>query len=207
MFSELKKNLQILLQNSSISDEHKKILESLKSYIQEKHSKNQTVKLIFICTHNSRRSHIAQLVGYACSIYFEINHIEFYSGGTEATAFHPNAIAALRKFGFQIKQLDEQTNPKYEVSVGEEHPSLICFSKVYQDSENPKEHFAAIMVCDDAAENCPIVYGAEKRFKLTYTDPKSFDNTTLAEEKYYEKVIEISKDMIYLFQCLKKEKN
>lgn len=204
IFPKLQENIQKAIQNISVSDDHKETLEQIRYYIQDKHSKAQTTKLVFICTHNSRRSHIGQCVAYACSVFFGVNNIEFYSGGTEATAFHPNAIRALRQFGFQIQQLEQSSNPKYEIKIGDEYPSLIAFSKVYTHTENPKDGFAAIMVCDDAAENCPVVYGAEKRFKLTYTDPKVFDNTSSEEEKYYEKVIEILNDMIYLFLPLKK---
>lgn len=206
MFSKLKENIQKAIQENFILEEHKRVLEEISAYISEKQSKNQIVKLVFICTHNSRRSHIGQFVAYACSVFFGVNNIEFYSGGTEATAFHPNAIRALRQFGFEVKQIEESNNPKYEVKIGEDSPSLIAFSKVYNHAENPKEGFAAIMVCDDAAENCPVVFGAERRFKLTYSDPKAFDNTKMVEEKYYEKVIEILGDMIYLFQSLKERR-
>lgn len=203
MYTILHENLKKVALGSKFLKEHEEISMEIKNYILAKLSKGKIVKLIFICTHNSRRSHIGQILAWACAEFFEIKGIEFYSGGTEATAFHPNAIHALERFGFKIKVIKEGSNPHYEVFL-DDSKSLVAFSKIYQDKTNPQEGFAAILVCDDTAENCPIVHGAEKRFKLTYTDPKAFDGTTQAEEKYYEKVLEILRDLIHIFSELKR---
>ncbi|MCX7998556.1 MAG: hypothetical protein N3A69_06315 [Leptospiraceae bacterium] len=204
LYDKLKQNLELSLQNKDLNNEHKEVLDQLKAYIQTKLQNKEVSKLVFICTHNSRRSHISQFLAWAYSLFFDLKDIEFYSGGTEATAPHPNAMQALEDFGFQIRKLETGVNTKYEVYAGSEIPPLTAFSKIYNHPMNPKEGFAAIMVCDDAAENCPIVYGAEAKFKLTYRDPKIFDNTEQARTKYYEKVLEIALDMAYLFSELKK---
>ena len=65
--------------------------------------------------------------------------------------------------GFEILKLSETENPVYAVKFAENEHAVICFSKKYNDF-NPKSAFA-ILTCDSADENCPIVYGAEARIQ------------------------------------------
>ena len=90
-------------------------------------------------------------------------------------------------------------NPRYEVSYSEERPPLICFSKVYDDPENPQEEFAAVMTCTDAEQNCPFVPGTEKRISLPYIDPKEADDTPKEKERYDERSLQIASEMFYVF--------
>ena len=56
-----------------------------------------------------------------------------HSGGTEATAFNPNAIQALNTLGFIITSKDSSDNPLYHVDFGG-LKSSVCFSKVYRSN-------------------------------------------------------------------------
>lgn len=184
-----------------ISDERKKQLEELSKYIFQKQKNNQNVKLNVICTHNSRRSHIGQLWLAAAAAFFKKNNIHTYSGGTEATAFNHRSVAALRRAGFEIVTTDaEIENPIYFSTFGFSHTPLKMFSKKYDHAENPQNDFAAIMVCSDADEGCPVILGAENRFALTFDDPKSFDNTNLESEKYDERVRQIGREIFYVMK-------
>lgn len=58
LFSEIEKVIKEL-NPQVISDERKMILQPLINYIQSKTSNNQEVRINFICTHNSRRSHLS----------------------------------------------------------------------------------------------------------------------------------------------------
>ena len=112
-----------------ISDDRRKILAQLTSFIQTKAKKNEPIELVFICTHNSRRSHISQIWAQAAAAYYDINHVVSYSGGTEATAFNPRAVKAMSHAGFRIKTKVESSNPQYEVTFADDAPPLIAFSK------------------------------------------------------------------------------
>ena len=127
-----------------------------------------------------------------------MNEVSTFSGGTEATAFNPNAIQALRGLGFEITEMDTTLNPKYEVDFGGLKPS-ICFSKVYDNASNPTSNFAAIMTCGDAEENCPFIPGVELRIGTTYEDPKAFDGTEIQNEKYKERALQIGLETLYVF--------
>jgi protein-tyrosine phosphatase/arsenate reductase len=181
-----------------ISAERKLILHQLSTYITEQIKKGNKVQLIYICTHNSRRSHFGQIWAAVASEFFEIEHVSSFSGGTEATAFNINAINALKNLDFIIKATTESSNPIYKVSFGDEL-STLCFSKVFDDVANPTSNFAAIMTCSDAEENCPFIPGADFRIATTYADPKTFDNTALQEEKYSERNRQIALETLYVF--------
>ncbi len=182
-----------------ISNERKELLNELARYISQKVRNHEEVNLNFICTHNSRRSHMGQIWGQTAAEYYGIENVKCFSGGTEATAFNPRAVKAIREFGFIITQKDNSGNPLYLVKYSDEKEPLICFSKVYNDEFNPQNNFAAIMTCSDADENCPVVFGAEARFPIRYKDPKEYDNTELESKMYKERFDEIGREMLYLF--------
>ena len=182
-----------------ISNERKELLNELARYISEKVKAGDEVNLNFICTHNSRRSHMGQIWGQTAAEYYGIENVKCFSGGTEATAFNPRAVNAIRDYGYEIIQKDNSGNPLYLVKYSDEKEPLICFSKVYNDEFNPQNNFAAIMTCSDADENCPVVFGAEARFPIRYKDPKEYDNTDLEAKMYKERFGEIGREMLYLF--------
>jgi arsenate reductase len=183
----------------NIPSERIELLEKFAQYIADKRIKGLPVNLIFICTHNSRRSHLSQIWGQFFAGFYGVHEVFCSSGGTEATAFNPRAVKCLKDQGFNITAGGDQTNPVYSVTYSDEYQPIKCFSKVYDHPENPRKDFAAVMTCSDADEACPFIPGAEKRFPVRYEDPKKFDDTPLEEEKYNERSIQIASEMDYLF--------
>jgi arsenate reductase len=189
---------------SSISAERKTILQPLIDFIQSKVTANQDIRLNFICTHNSRRSHLSQIWAQTAAAHYNIKNVFSYSGGTEATALFPMVAQTLTNTGFQIKTLSEGNNPVYSVKYDENDPPVICLSKTYDDSFNPQSEFAAILTCSQADGGCPFIAGAEKRIPITFEDPKAFDNTPQQAEKYQERSIQIATELFYAFSQVKK---
>jgi len=193
---------EILSKNfKEISSERKILLEKLSNHIQEKLNSNKEINLVYVCTHNSRRSHLGQVWAKVAADFYGFK-INTFSAGTEATAFNQNAIDALISAGFRVEKLDETSNPKYEVIFGE-GKSNICFSKTIDDETLPKENFVAVMTCGDADENCPFIPGCDLRIGTTYFDPKSYDNTVLQNEKYTERSNQIAMECLYVFSLIK----
>lgn len=186
-----------------IPEERKETLQELTHFIQGKINQRQPVYLNFICTHNSRRSHLSQLWAQAAAYYYGVDHVGCFSGGTEATAFNPRAVRAMQDVGFAITKMKEGDNPVYEVRYSEEALPVIAFSKKYDDPFNHNNDFAAIMTCSHADENCPLVLGATARIALTYDDPKEFDGTPLEAKKYAERVDQIGGEILYAFSRVK----
>ena len=198
MYPDLLKTVE-LISNISVSEERNEVLQPLIDYIQNKVTANQEIRLNFICTHNSRRSHLSQIWAQTMAFQFKIDKVFCYSGGTEATAMFPKVAETLVNQGFQIQKLSQDNNPVYAVKLDENQAPIICFSKTYSDDFNPKNNFGAIMTCNNADEGCPMVFGAEARFPIKYNDPKAFDGTDLMNEKYAERSLEIASEMYFVF--------
>jgi len=154
---------------------------------------------MFICTHNSRRSHLSQIWASTAAAYYGVPGVETYSGGTEATAFNPRAVAALKRAGFEISHSATQDNPHYTVRFHDNAPAMECFSKVYKQPPNPTADFCAIMTCAQADKNCPVVRGATLRIGVPYEDPKAFDGTPEEAAKYDERCQQIAREILYVF--------
>lgn len=187
----------------AIAEPRKSALNKIAQYIEKKVSTGEKANLTFICTHNSRRSHMSQIWAKASAFYLGISqHIRTYSGGTEATAFNPRAVAAIERSGFHIVNPGGD-NPRYQVNVAENAPSMICFSKTYNDPYNPASDFAAVMTCSDADQNCPIISGADLRVSLPYVDPKLSDGSAKEGKTYDERCRQIATEMLYVMSRVK----
>lgn len=195
-FRELEKNFK------DIPPERKAILERITQYIKDKITKGLPVNLVYICTHNSRRSHFGQIWAHVAAHYYGIKGISTFSGGTEATAFNVNAINALKRIGFTIKPINIEKNTTYHVFHDDNDSPSICFSKVYDHPKNPQSDFAAIMTCGEAEENCPFIPGVELRVATTYNDPKEFDSTPLQDTMYDERCKQIALETLFVFSTL-----
>lgn len=201
LYPALAGSIGFVLDNFSAPDANRqKQLIALADYLRN-HPKNRDV--IFVCTHNSRRSHLSQYWSAAAAVYYNIDEFRSYSGGTEATALHPNTIDALRECSFEIRLTEEhETNPKYEVNLGGSIPRLEGFSKKIGESPNPTKDFCAVMVCSDADEGCPFVPGATTRISLPFEDPKSSDGTPEQAKTYHRRSLEIAREMLWTFEQL-----
>jgi arsenate reductase len=200
ILSTLKPTVEKLISEfNQIPDARKAVIRHLTNYVADKSRSDQKILLNFICTHNSRRSHISQVWAQTAAYYYGVKNVETFSGGTEATAFNPRAVTAMKQAGFEISTVKEGRNPVYTVKFSDEAPALTVFSKKYDDDFNPKKEFAAIMTCSHADENCPVIFGASRRIALTYNDPKDFDGTPQEAAMYTERVHEIGRELLYAF--------
>ena len=185
-----------------ISEERKVILKPLIDYLKDKISANKSIRLNFICTHNSR-SHLSQIWAQTMAAYYNINNVSCYSGGTEATAMFPKVGETLKNQGFQIAKLSEENNPVYSVKFSKNEPSIIAFSKQFSDGFNPTSDFVAIMTCSSADKACPMVFGCDKRIAITYEDPKKSDGTVQQTETYLKRSLQIATEMYSIFSKIK----
>ncbi|AYN03639.1 protein-tyrosine-phosphatase [Flavobacterium sp. 140616W15] len=188
----------------NIPPERKSILLPLVVFIQNRVNTLQEIRLNFICTHNSRRSHLAQIWAQAAAAHFGIKNTSCYSGGTEATTLFSVVTKTLKESGFKIETISEGQNPIYSIKFAPNEQPIIGFSKTYDANFNPESKFAAIMTCSQADVGCPFIAGAEKRIPITYDDPKAFDNTPQQFEKYQERSVQIATEMFYVFSQINK---
>jgi arsenate reductase len=106
------------------------------------------IKVLFICTHNSARSQIAE--GYMKAKYGD--RYEVLSGGTEVSRVHPMAIAVMKEIGIDISQ----------------HRSKLI------DGFFGKGIETVVTVCDASTKACPFFPGAKEVIHKSFPDPSAF---------------------------------
>jgi arsenate reductase (thioredoxin) len=188
----------------AISEARREQLGELAAVIRELREQETPLALTFICTHNSRRSHLGQVLSMAAAAYTGVEGLQAYSGGTEATAFNPRAVAAIERIGFQVEN-PGGNNPHYQVRYAESAAPLTCFSKKYDHEANPREGFIAVMVCSEADAACPFVPGADARLAIPYLDPKASDGSPEEAATYDARTRQIAAEMLYAMQLVSKK--
>ncbi len=109
------------------------------------------MKILFLCTHNSARSQIAE--GMARELDRKGRH-QFFSAGTEPGAVHPKAVSIMRERAIDISR----------------HRSKAL-------SEVPEQMDLVITLCSDAEEKCPLFPGNPRRLHWPLPDPSKFQGT------------------------------
>lgn len=204
MYQKLIEIINNKIDVQSISEERKAVLQPLIDFIQQKVNDRQDININFICTHNSRRSHLSQVWAQVASAHFNIPNVHCYSGGTEETALFPKVAETLTEQGFNIFKIADTNNSVYAIKYSDNALPVIGFSKKYDSLFNPVSAFTAIMTCSQADGGCPFIAGAEKRIPITFDDPKISDDTTEQTKVYAERSLQIATEMFYVFSMIKK---
>lgn len=194
---------EAITRTDSIPNDRKADLAKVADYIRERLSKSEAAKLTFICTHNSRRSHLSQIWAQVAAEYYGLDSVESFSGGTEATAFNPRAVAAMQRCGLKIvADGSTSTNPRYSVYTSDSSTPQVCFSKAYGDPPNPSKGYCAVMTCSQADDACPLVMGCDLRMPIRYEDPKVADDTEFETQRYDERSAQICIEMLYMMSLV-----
>ena len=111
----------------------------------------QRSKVLFLCTHNSARSQMAEgLLRHLAGDRFEV-----MSAGTETTRVRPLAVRAMEEIGIDISWQESKTLDRY--------------------LQEPFDY--VITVCDDANEACPFFPGVSNRLHWSFEDPSRTEGT------------------------------
>ena len=201
----LKKYIKIIIKDigADLEKNRKEKLIELAQTIRNTYKNENNVKIIFICTHNSRRSQFSHAWAYVSSLYFKLDFIKPFSGGTEIDTVNLNVINSLISSGLKIEKT-HKGKAIYLLKLFKKDKGINLYSKVYNSKLNPSKHFIAIMTCSDADQMCPVIKGAEKKVSLPYSDPRVSDNTGLEKEVYNQTCSIIAKEMFYLMKQVKK---
>jgi arsenate reductase len=196
-----------LAELARIPEDRREKLHDLAGFVQDRIRSERDTSLICICTHNSRRSHLAQVWAQTAAAWYGVARVRTFSGGTEATAFDLRAVAALERAGFRVDRVETggtpsgrtSANPLYHVRFRDDAEPMTCFSKVYDQDPNPRRDFCAVMTCAQADRNCPVVVGAARRVSIPYDDPKDKDGTEEETAAYDERCRQIAREMLCSF--------
>lgn len=203
MYQVLSNTIVQLKKKQNINEERKSVLQPLVDFIQQKVTNKEVVNVNFICTHNSRRSHLSQVWAQIAAAHYQIPNVFCYSGGTEETAMFPKIAETFTNAGIEVNIISNTSNPIYALKYDKNALPIIGFSKKYDAPFNPKSDFAAIMTCSQADGACPFIAGAEKHIPITFEDPKVSDNTDQQDQVYQSRSFEIASEMFYVFSQIK----
>lgn len=196
---------QVTQEFDQIPAERQAALQKVAHHIRSRVQAGEPSQLTFICTHNSRRSHLSQIWAQTAAAHYQVPGVKTFSGGTEATACNERTIATLQRAGFLItNSTPSQKNPVYLVRYSPTAEPLRAFSKVYSSEGNPTSDFVALMTCDSADKNCPLVRGSALRVAIPYVDPKLSDGTDAEARTYDERSRQIAREMFYLMHQVKR---
>jgi protein-tyrosine-phosphatase/DNA-binding transcriptional ArsR family regulator len=138
-------------------------------------------RLLFLCTHNSARSQIAE--GLARSIGGA--NVEVYSAGNHPTTVRPDAVRVMDEIGIDIRR--QQTNH-------------------VKDYVNEAFDYV-ITVCDNAREVCPTFDHAEHHLHWGFPDPASVEDEQARITAYRQVTRRLKSRLTYFFQSLQSEAN
>ncbi len=113
--------------------------------------------ILFICTHNSARSQMAE--GFVKALFGDLYDV--YSGGTEPKKINPHVIEVMREIGIDLSG---------------------HYAKNVNDFIDEKIDYV-VTVCDQAQASCPFFPGAKTYIHKGFRDPAQFEGT---EEKILE---------------------
>ena len=108
-------------------------------------------RVLFLCTHNSARSQMAE--GFLRAMAGD--RFEAHSAGTEKTSVNPLAIQVMAERDIDISG---HTSKIYGGLMSEPWDYLVT-------------------VCDDANERCPFIPGVQKRLHWSFPDPSRATGT------------------------------
>lgn len=188
-----------------VSGERKLVLNEIVASTTAQLEAGKAARLTFICTHNSRRSHMSQIWLQTAAYYYGLDKVHAFSGGTEATACNCRTVTAMRRAGFAIKDATTGDNPIYLVRYAYDRPPIHAYSKLYNADSNPKRDFIALMTCSVADKSCPIVKGAIARYAIHYADPRLCDDTPTETAAYNERCREIAREMFYIMAEVRRQ--
>src|SRR3972149_138622 len=106
-------------------------------------------KFLFVCTHNSARSQMAE--GLLNALYGD--KYEAYSAGTEPSIVNLYAIKVMNEIGIDISK----------------HRS-----KGIEEFQDMKFDYV-VTVCDNAKETCPFFPGRREYLHKSFDDPSGFE--------------------------------
>lgn len=130
-------------------------------------------RVIFVCTHNSARSQIAE--GLLRSLAGD--RFEAVSAGTEATQVRPEAIAVMDEIGIDISS---HTSKTLEPFLGESFAWLIT-------------------VCDQAKESCPTIPGVKQQVHWSVEDPSDVEGDESTRLAAFRDARDRLRDRIHMF--------
>jgi protein-tyrosine-phosphatase/DNA-binding transcriptional ArsR family regulator len=139
------------------------------------------VRVLFLCTHNSARSQMAE----ALLRHRSQGQIEAFSAGNQPAQVHPLAQRVMKEMGIDISG---QTSKSLEIFLGQSFDTIIT-------------------VCDKARESCPVFPGDPLRLHWSFPDPAEVEGgPEMMYQAFKETAIQLSTRISYLMMIIQRDR-
>ena len=144
--------------------------------------------IVFLCTHNSRRSQLCEVWGNYFAYVYNRN-INILSAGAVKTKVYKEVYKSLERVGVKVDK---------NSSVNIENITIAPFSKTL--TEVKEKEFMSIMTCSDSEKTCPADPRSIINLQLFYEDPRRYDNTPDEAEEYDKTSFMIATEINYILK-------
>ncbi len=146
------------------------------------HLPSKKVRVLFLCTHNSARSQMAEGI----LRHLSGGRIEAISAGSQPTNLHPLAIQTMAKMGIDISQ---QRSKHLEEFLDQSFDYIVT-------------------VCDRVREACPTFPGDPERVHWSFIDPTTVEGTEQERSRAFEQVaLQLMNRIRFLVILIEREKS
>ena len=168
------------------NQKRKKRLDNIASVINE--NLNKTRSIVFLCTHNSRRSQICEVWG---KVFAEIyrKKININSAGAFKTVVHSQVYESIVKCGLIVNNKKEIFFDKKKFKLNSKTTDSITM-----------KNFIAVMTCSDAEKSCPHDPKSIRNIKMFFNDPRIYDETDKMSREYLKTTTYIAEELNYIFK-------
>jgi len=135
-------------------------------------------RVLFLCTHNSARSQMAEGI----MRHLAGDHVEVESAGSEVTYVRPEAIATMADMNIDIS--------------GQRSKHLREFLGQHWDY--------VVTVCDRAKESCPVFPGNPERIHWSFDDPSAVEPEEARKDAYRQTAIELTNRIRILLSLIER---
>lgn len=143
-------------------------------------SNHPPTRVLFVCTHNSARSQMAE----ALLRQLGGEQIEVFSAGTEPATVHPMALTVLKEQSVDAEQL---------------------YSK-HADLFANQQFDYVITVCDSARESCPVFSGAPEQIHWSFADPAAIVDPDEQYRAFSRTLVELGNRIKILLILIERER-
>lgn len=139
----------------------------------------QSARILFVCTHNSARSQMAE------GLMRHLSHgqVDVISAGSEPTHIHPDAIHTMDRLGIDIRAQASKSIEAY--------------------AHTPFDY--VISVCDRAREVCPVVPTHGQPIHWGFPDPVVIQDDTARQQVFMTTATRLKSRIIHFLSSLQKE--
>ena len=187
-----------------IPEDRRYRLNEIVYFLEEQQENKAPSQLIFISTHQSSVSQMAQVWSKAAAYYFGFPGFQSFSGGIKPNEIAINSIETIEKAGFIVYKSDIDGIDVYRVKFSYNLTPIVIFPKKIEHVKNPYDNFMAVFVEENADVNISNIKGTYHRLLLNYNDPIGYEGSGLEDQVYEESCRKVAIEMFYVFFQLRK---